>query len=864
MTQLDKAAKSHSPKIEALLLSWVTFARRCRNLVILVWFGLAALGLWLSISLLGINTDTSDMIDASAPYRVAQSEFEAAFPDLNDQILIIIQTDNQDELDIFSAAMAEELRQSDIVRSVSHPASDPFFQKNGLLYLETEELEMQLTQLSEAAPLIERLNLSPKLDTLFDTLSQGDGASADALFQGISQTLDANISGLNKPLSWREAFAGATQAPNQSVILLDPVLDFSRVRPAVPVQNLIDKLASDISIATSVKAGVHVTGNPVLRSDELKSVSQGIGLALFISFVMVGIILFIALRSASLVFSVLVSLVISILITAGLAALIYGELNLVSVAFTVLMVGLGVDFSIHLLMHLQHKRNLGLSYPAAFYRTSRQIGTALVLTAPSTALAFLAFAPTKFVGISQLGVIAAMGVMIAFLVATSLLPAIFSYLPSKASPGKRVSLKMNYKPSPASGLGASGRSPFAVGVIVLGLCALALMPKARFDADPMALRDQQAPSVRAFNLLFADADTVPYRLNILIEDSETVPTIINDLENLETVRSTRSIKNFIPVDQYDKLDLIDYAAIGLEFALSAEGSPPSTEPHALDRLLEALQGNPSAAAGNFAVVLNQWKSAMDSDPDLRERSERDVFLYWPREIERLRAQIQPSEVSLETLPQNLASRYQTQDGLTRVEIIPAEDVRRLENRRAFVKSITEPFPQATGSARSVQEAGDIIQNSMLQAIGIALMAVSILLFFVVRNIKLVVIMLAPLLLAGILTTATGVIFGLPYNFANVIVLPLLIGIGVDSSLHLALQARDAPRAHSVIDNITPRAVVFSAVTTIASFGSLAFSAHRGTASMGLLLMIAIGWVLICTLSVTPTLLDWASRKREEV
>lgn len=852
-------AKSHNLKLDALLWSWLTFARRFRNFIILLWLSLAAAGLWLSVSFLGVNTDTSDMIDSSVPYRVAESKFEAAFPNLNDQILIIIRADNRDELDIFSASMATALRSSDLIQSVSHPQSDPFFQKNGLLYLETDKLEAQLAQLSEAAPLIERLNLSPRIDTLFDTLAQsgGGGENADSLMRGLTKTLEANLAGTPKPLSWQEAFTGEPPELNQSVILLDPILDYSRVRPAAPIQDFISNLTNDLVSETSISAHVYVTGNPVLRSDELKSVSQGIGLALFISFVMVGIILFIALRSAPLVFFVLISLIISILITAGLAALIYGSLNLVSVAFTVLMVGLGVDFAIHLLMHLQHKRGLGLSLPAAFYRTSRKIGTALILTAPSTALAFLAFAPTKFVGISQLGVIAAMGVVIAFLIATSLLPAIFSYLKPKTSLAP-----VNEMSATPRGLSAHHRHKLAITVIILGVAAMALMPKARFDADPMALRDQQAPSVTAFNLLFSTAETVPYRLNILADNPDAAREIATRLADLETVESLRSIDSFIPEDQYDKLDLIDYAGIGLEFALSGEGTLALIDPDPAARLLASLDDNPSDAARGFMSVLKAWQSKIEIDPDLKARSERDIFLYWPREIERLRMQIYPSEVTLESLPSTLAERYQTHNGQTRVEIIPAQDMRDLENRRAFVTQVTDIFPQATGSARSVQDAGDIIQRSMLQAIIMALTMVSILLFIVVRNIRLVLIMLAPLFLAGVLTTATGVILGLPYNFANVIVLPLLIGIGVDSSLHLALQSKGGAPQTNRFDNVTPRAVVFSAVTTIASFGSLAFSAHRGTASMGLLLMIAIGWVLICTLCVTPALLDWSSRKRE--
>ena len=864
-------AKTHSPKIDALLWSWLTIARRFRKTIIFLWATFAIIGLWLSVSLLGVNTDTSDMIDESVPYRVAQAEFEKAFPDLNDQILIIIRANRSDELDIYSSDFAQALRDSDKVRGVSHAASDPFFAKNGLLYLETEALEDQLTQLTEAAPLIERLTLSPKIETLFDTLAQietrqdkGADSNTDALFNGVTKTLEANLSGGAHPFSWRDAFSGEAAELNQTIILVEPVLDYSRVRPAAPVQELIENLTREISDKSSINAQVYVTGNPVLRSDELKSVSQGIGLAFLISFIVVGIILFFALRTPSLVIFILLSLIISILITSGLAALIFGELNLVSVAFTVLMVGLGVDFAIHLLMHLQHERHMGLSIPANFYRTSRKIGTALVLTAPSTALAFLAFVPTNFVGISQLGVIAAIGVIIAFLVATSLLPAIFSYLPTISTPAqKQLGSLRTFSLKPES------RSHWAVLVMALGLGALALIPQARFDADPMALRDQKAPSVTAFNLLFSEPETVPYRLSVLTNGPEEALAITDKLKTAETVGSTRSINNFIPKDQYDKLDLIDYAAIGLEFALSGDGTPPTPNPNSVGNLLESLKENKTEAARNFAKALRAWQTAIKTDPDIKAQSERDIFLYWPREVERLNAQIFPSEVSLETLPDSLSSRFQAETGQTRVEILPANDVRNIQNRRDFVTEVTEILPQATGSARSVQEAGDIIQASVLQALGVALLTVSILLFLVVRNIRLVIIMLIPLLLAGILTTATGVLINLPYNFANVIVLPLLIGIGVDSSLHLALQNKDGtvnikPKKRSLSENVTPRAVIFSAITTIASFGSLSFSAHRGTASMGLLLMIAIGWVLICTLLVTPTLLNWSTRKREQM
>ena len=871
-------AKSHNPKIEALLGSWMRFARRLRGPVILFWFVLAAIGFWLSASLLGVNTDTSEMIDASVPYRVAQTEFEKSFPNINAQILVIVRAESADAMSIYSEDLAQALSQSEHVKDVTHLPSDPFFQKNGLLYLETNELEDQLSQLSEAAPLIERLALSPKTETLFDALAQvseqdSPPENAEALFNAVTQTLEANIDGKRQPLSWQSAFGDTETALHQTVIAIDPVLDHTRVRPAATVQEQIDLEVIKARERTHINAEIFVTGDPVLRSDELKSVSQGIGLAFLISFIVVGLILFMGLRSPVLVIFVLLSLIISILITSGIAALIYGQLNLVSVAFTVLMVGLGVDFAIHILMTLQSKRQAGLSIPAAFYRTSRGIGTALVLTAPSTALAFLAFVPTKFIGISQLGVVAAIGVTIAFLVATSLLTAIFSYLPVKAN-GPRYSENSAAISAPRN----KQRNLLALGVILLGLMALTLMPQAKFDADPMALRDQNASSVKAFERLFDKAETVPYRLSLLADTPETAEALSSQISALESVDSVRSLNDFIPKDQYDKLDLIDYAAIGLEFALSGDGPPPEATDNSAEALRASLAQSGTDASRSLEQTLTSWIAAQASDSSLSARTQADLFQFWPHQLDRLRDQITASEVTLADLPPGITTRYLAEDGMARLEIIPKSDVRDTINRRQFVSDVKSVAPQVTGSARTVQDAGEIIQASMLQAVVTALISVSLLLYLVVRNVRLVIIMLIPLILAGVLTTATGVLFNLPYNFANVIVLPLLIGIGVDSSLHLALQNKQAQKTKAqnkdtqktstqsshASSNVTARAVVFSAITTIASFGSLSFSAHRGTSSMGLLLMIAISWVLICTLLVTPALLSWFSQKRDVV
>ncbi|MEP1231109.1 MAG: MMPL family transporter [Litorimonas sp.] len=862
-------------RLEAGFNLWLRFAQKYRFFILATWVIAAIIAGVIAAGNLSINTDTSEMIDAKTPYRQDQIAYQAIFPQTSDEILVLIRADSPDAADFFTDKLTQSLSQSKHIKSIFNPELDPFFQKNGLLFLSTEELETTLAQLTEAAPLIERLTLTPTLPSLFDALAQAatqENDTAQTMFNAVSDTLEANLNGQRKALSWRSAFVEGLEPPFQRILTLDPVLDTTRLRPAATVQEAIEQSIEALRIETGLNPEVFVTGNPVLRSDELQSVSRGIGFAFFISFILVGLLLLWALRSLTLAFFTLISLVISIVITAGIAACIFTALNLVSIAFTVLMVGLGVDFAIHLLLHVRQESGLGKSPSAAFYRTTRQIGTALVLTAPSTALAFLAFVPTQFVGMSQLGIIAAIGVVVAFLVATSFLPAIYSALP----PPKNISPKassitphMQKKGFIADGL----RPKVAIFVIVIAVLGTVLLPNARFDADPMALRSRTAPSVIAFNQLFDRAETTPFRLNYLSANEDDTRLAAEAFKQLGSVKSARTIWSFIPEDQSDKLELIDYAVIGLEFAVSGEGQGYPIEPDPTGRLKEALQGRSDAASIRLFEVLSRWDVPSKTDSELMRRSQEDTLFYWPHELERLRNQIQASEVTRSSIPDNIASRYTSANGRARVEIIPNKDLRNETNRRAFISDVKSAAStlstqssnassvNISGSARTIQEAGDIIQRAMLKAIIAALIMVSILLYIVVREFKLVIIMLVPLLLAGILTTATGVIFGLPYNFANVIVLPLLIGIGVDSSLHLALQSRKSDALKSVFDTVTPRAVLFSGFTTIASFGSLTFSDHRGTSSMGALLMIAITWVIICTIFVTPSLMKWFGRPK---
>ncbi len=856
--------------IENALVAWAELARRGGALLALLILAATAAAGWYAAGNLKVNTDTSAMLDAELPFQQRSLELRDAFPQIKTDIIVIVRASTLDEADAFAADLKAAIAEDkDAFEAVFAPAQEEFFAENGLLYLSEGELESRLTQMTKASSLIETLIKSPTLGTFFTTLADNDALAersdlgADtlaALYDEIAKTIAAAETGEDRPFSWMGALDDETREKpaHTRLIYANPVLDYSRLQPAKPA---IEALRGQIEKLNEKYAGrvdAFITGDPALRVEELESVTTGIGLSMGLSLIVVSILLLFCYRSLAMASFTLVSLIVTLALTSAFAAKFVGELNLVSVAFTVLLIGLGLDFAIHLLLHVQERRVDGQNNEEALKGALHEVGPALALAAPTTALAFLSFVPTKFDGIAQLGVIAGVGVVIAFLVSVTFLPAALKRLP--------VSRRRKRKGAVRGAFAAIEKisAPIAVVTILAGFAALILMPQVRFDADQMSLRNPNAPSVAGFNLLFDDEETIPYRLTRLVGSEDEARATAEQALALETVATTRSLPDFVPDDQDAKLELIDFAAGTLVFAFDAEpgsveGPPAKNGISALKaRLDEAYTDGPGARLG---ALLGEVQAA--DDPVLIERIEQSIFRYWPALTERLAAQLNADYVDMDSLPESLRARYLSDTGQWRIDILPEQDVRDHRALKAFVDDVAAVFPDLTGGAYQSLKAGETISASMLQATGIAFAIVAVMLIIFIGRIRLVALVLFPLALAAVLTAATGVLLDIPFNYANVIVLPLLIGIGVDSGIHLVLRHDQVAAGEGVYGTSTPRAVLFSALTTVASFGSLMLSPHRGTASMGELLSIAIAFTLICTLVVLPAAFDYAERRAPE-
>lgn len=840
--------------IENGLIAWADWSRRAGwALALALALATAAAG-WFASTHLKVNTDTSAMLSPELDFQVRAKELRETFPEVKNDIAVIVRAPTLDEAD----AVVAELRtraaaRPEIFESVFAPSAEPFFRDNGLLYLGTDDLESRLSQMSKAASLIETLIKAPTAGQLFSTLADNDELAEkselgqDALariYDELADVVEASARGETRPFSWLGALSTDEAAiAHTRMIYVTPKFDFTRLQPAKPAITELRAEIAEVEKSFTGRVETFITGDPALRADELSAVTTGIELSFLISLVSVGVLLLLCFRSVSLSLATLAALIITITFTAAFAAAVIGELNLVSVAFTVLLVGLGLDFAIHLLLHVQERRGAGENMHAALKGSVHEVGPALVLAALTTTIGFFAFIPTAFDGIAQLGIIAGVGVLIALAVSLTFIPAILGMIGGEG----RAFRKKKERKRP--GVWTHLSAPIAIATIALGAASLFLVPQARFDADPMSLRDPSSQSVLGFNLLFDDKDTVPYRLTAIASSEAEAASVAEGARALEEVGGVRSLSNFIPDNQEDKLDLIDFASGSLVFALDVEedrsGAPDT--PAGAARLQARLQSayEEGTPARRLAAALGA------AEDDTLTKAEANIFAYWPHLVERLRDQFNADFVDIDALPDNLKRRYLSADGKWRVDILPEADVRDRKTLEKFVRAVEAKYPNVTGGALQSLKAGEVISSAMLQASGIALIMIAIFLLALLRRVDEVLLMLFPIALAAVLTTAAGVFFGIPFNYANVIVLPLLMGIGIDSGIHLVMRQRQLDVGDNIYGASTPRAVLFSALTTIASFGSLMLSPHRGTASMGELLSIAIGFTLLCTLFVLP-------------
>jgi hopanoid biosynthesis associated RND transporter like protein HpnN len=402
--------------------------------------------------------------------------------------------------------------------------------------------------------------------------------------------------------------------------------------------------------------------------------------------------------------------------------------------------------------------------------------------------------------------------------------------------------------------------------------SLLLLPRLRFDANPLHVRDPSSEAVRTFETLLGDEEVNPWSVEVLAPDLEAADALARRVEALSEVSRAVTLSDWIPDDQPAKLARIEELAFMLPLDTLAPRPPPDREAVLASlasfgdevRALADARGPMAEAARALWPALEGFRTALrDGRPReeaLREALRASLVEPVVERLERLATALEAEPVTRETLPAPLRALMIAADGRARVQVFPAHPLDDEVAVERFVEAVRELAPHATGAAVYMLEAERTIVRALWEAFALAAALIVLVLSLLWRSPRDAALALAPLTLAALATAAAAVLAGLPINFANVIVLPLILGIGVDSGIHLVHRHRLGGHG-DLLETSTSRAVLWSALTTIASFGSLGLASHRGMATLGQLLTLGVAMTLLANLVFLPALLALVDRRR---
>jgi hopanoid biosynthesis associated RND transporter like protein HpnN len=435
--------------------------------------------------------------------------------------------------------------------------------------------------------------------------------------------------------------------------------------------------------------------------------------------------------------------------------------------------------------------------------------------------------------------------IIAFITSVTLLPALLKVL---NPPGEEEPL--GYKSlAPVDRFLERHRMPVLIGTGLIVLAGLPALYFLEFDFNPINLRSAKVESVATFLELRQDPNTGASSVDVLAPSLDAAVATGERLSKLPEVARVMTLKSFVPDEQDKKLGFIKPVAESMGAILSTEpDAPPTDEQNVaaltksadqLTKLAADKDGPGATAAKRLAAAETKLAQA---DVTMRERTA-EAFLPPLRvALGELKNTLSVEQITLENLPENITKSWLIPDGRSRVEALPTGDPNDNETLRKFARSVLSVAPEAIGGPVSILETGTMMVRAFLEAGFWALLSIAILLWIVLRRFGDVLLTLIPLLLAGVVTLEISVLIGLKLNYANIIALPLLLGVGVAFKIYYIMAWRAG--LTDLLQSSLTRAVFWSSLTTATAFGSLWLSSHPGTSSMGKLLAIS----LVCTLA----------------
>ncbi|MEX2118584.1 MAG: MMPL family transporter [Pirellulales bacterium] len=882
------APPSHAPSLLAGPLNLATrVVLRYPAATLSLAVALTVLSLVVTCTRLTYRTSRLDLLNPHSDYNRLWIDYINEFGDQDDAVVVVEGANREQVVPVLEEISGLLAREDQLFHAVLHGVDLGAIRSKGLHYLSTEELLGIERFLSEVSPIVEgnwsRLNLGRMAQAMCQRLEKANtGGGGEALEQARSQAqrlshslFGALAQGRRYHSPWPEmpqSFATLSELNAEYLLTKDGTLGFVLLRLAAGDEGFArnsqatDALRELVAQANArhPETRVGLTGLPIMENDEMRSSQTSMYWASLLSLSAVAC-LFVAgfggVRHALLANLVLL---MGIAWSFGYLTLAVGHLNILSMSFTVTLIGIGIDYGVYYVARYLQVRAQAASTKEALLATTAGIGPAILTGAITTAIAFFAAGFTDFTGIAELGIIAGGGILLCALAELMVLPAVIM-LVDQGGLAQRIPeplavhawiAPLFQKPR----LLLASTMLFTV-VVSLGTGSL------WYDHNLLNLQAVGLESVELERKLLAEANqSVWYALSIADSREELLARKAALLQ-LESVERTEEIVSLLPVDHAVKRPIIE--RIGRRLADLPERPPliPVDRPDHLGRVLgqaqELLTGE--AASNRAERELEQTRDA------LRRLSLADCYTLISQfqqqmagdllsRLYALRSMANPEPPQLTDLPGSLVDRFVGHNGRHLLKIYGRGNIWDMEALSKFVHEVRSVDPRATGNPLQAYEASLDMKSSFEEAAGYALLVIVVVLLIDLRSLRYALLAALPLALGVLQLFGLLGILDIPLNPANMIALPLILGIGIDYGVHIIHEYRDQQGRYRM-SPATAVAVLVDALTTIVGFGSLMIASHQGLESLGRVLTIGVTCCLFTSLIMLPALLTWMSWHR---
>lgn len=912
--------------MRVLLFECIHFlVTRFPRIVVFISLLTAVLAGWYGIEKMEMITDQDRLLSEDLPYHARYMKFIREFGDL-EFLYVVIEGPTEKEMISFADSLAARLRGVPDVKKVIYSFDTAWVKDYAFSYASEDELQKLYTEIQPQKDKIQELYSTRTVDEILQRITDQLG-SPQSMMTGASPVLQDQMQVLLDALNGKKntSFSRFSELQDEinkqterkyiwavkgktMIMLVMPNKDYSTLSVIEqPLKKIRDEIEFTKLDHPKITAGL--TGRPALQADEMSTSNRDMIKSSIVAFFGVAIVFMIFFKELMRPIICNIVLLIATGWTYGFIALTLGHLNLLSVVFALVLIGLGVDYGIHFIHRYQEELELYGSPSEAIRSSLVNSGSGIMTGAFTSTIAFSLAMTTKFKGLAELGYVAGAGILLSLLAMLVTLPAALMVYDHHFRRGTHIP-----QPLQLIGLRHTSRHPRTV-ILILFIITIALLPQLKnlkFDDNLLNMQADGLESVAYEKKLLKGSGHSTWYCAFVRKDLEQVKALQKQLQQFPTVAATESLLDVLPSitpAKKEKIDAIRSFFTGIEkkpaysyepnlvisnqlieriqnlslkmeqmkeqkvrmmAAAAKKGSKKRLTPQqmaAMQQMANAQAAGAVQDASNdssvlFAKLTELATLLSGTKEECRDRliKANQILLDEPRAaITKLSTMVNKGIPPVEEIPDIFRSMYVGKDKSYLVMAYPKENIWETEPMKRFVDDLRKADPFVTGAPIQVYESSQLMRDSFIRIALMAYIAVGILIFLDFLSIKHFLMILVPLTLGIVWMVEYMGLRGIYLNLANFFAIPILIGIGIEEAIyfyHRYLEEHDVDKALYT----TGTGLTLTSLTNILGFGSLILASHKGLRSFGILMSLGTIMYWFAAVVLLPSLIKIVDRK----